>query len=109
MAKAEAQDEIHRSIVDCSYKFCSGAVTSPNARCSLFLLSLCHFISDYRVPPKKELYRDLPSKLQLQYNFITENEPPTPGLENSFRYVKQTLMVRIPGRADEQKAKKWLV
>ena len=72
------------------------------------LLALSHFISDYRVPPNKELYRDLPGKLQHQYNFLAECYPPTEGLDNAFRHVMK-LLTGIKGHSDEENAKRWLV
>lgn len=78
MEKAsQNENQVHRSIIDVAFKFCSGQVKSANSRCTAMLLALSHFISDYRVPPRKELYRDLPGKLQQQYNFLVECYPAT--------------------------------
>ena len=99
---------IHPAIIKLGLQHAEGIICGSNARCVSLLFALKQLISDYTTPARKELSRDLESKLKPNIGFLTQCRPLSVSMGNAIKYLKLQI-TQVPPTMSEKQAKEKLI
>lgn len=94
--------KIHPSFIRAGLKMNHGVIRGSEPRCVAMLAAVKDFIRDYVTPSRKELTRDLISKLKINIKFLGECRPLSVGMATAFEFIQLTATTIEPNKSDAE-------
>lgn len=99
--------KIHPSFIRIGLKMNRNVIRGSIPRCVAMLMAIKNLITDYITPNRKELTRDILTKLRINMKFLNECRPLSVGMGTAFDYLQHQVTKIAQGKSDAD-AKKCL-